>query len=89
MESFMFGKFRPDQLLNKSWQKRQTSLALTPGPTPNVRALIRYSNQLSNLVGMLILEEPNLKKRTHIIGHLINVANVRFGLTLVRGDVLC
>lgn len=33
--------------LNKSWQNRPGHSASAPEPTPNVRALIRYSSQLS------------------------------------------
>ncbi|KAJ6123710.1 Guanine-nucleotide dissociation stimulator CDC25 [Penicillium samsonianum] len=73
MESHMFGKVQRDELLNKNWQKKDSST--TPELAPNIRALIRYSNQLSNWVGALILTESDLKKRTQVVGHLINVAN--------------
>ncbi|CAI7641450.1 unnamed protein product [Penicillium glandicola] len=73
MEAHMFGKVQRDELLNKSWQKKETST--TPELAPNVRALIRYSNQLSNWVCTLVLAEPDLKKRTQVVGHLVNVAN--------------
>lgn len=78
MESHMFGKVQRDELLNKNWQKKDSST--TPELAPNIRALIRYSNQLSNWVGALILTESDLKKRTQVVGHLINVANVRCNL---------
>ncbi|KAJ5502076.1 hypothetical protein N7463_004950 [Penicillium fimorum] len=74
MEAHIFGKVHRDELLNKSWQKKESSS--TPEPAPNVRALIRYSNQLSNWVCALILAELELKKRTQVIGHLVNVANI-------------
>lgn len=75
MESHMFGKVRISELANQTWQKKAQ-----PGESeraPNVRALIRYSNQLSNWVGSLILEHSDLKKRALVIGHLIQVADVR------------
>ncbi|OQE36019.1 hypothetical protein PENCOP_c012G04499 [Penicillium coprophilum] len=74
MEAHMFGKVHRDELLNKNWQKKES--INTPELAPNVRALIRYSNQLSNWVCALILAESELKKRTQVIGHLVNVANI-------------
>jgi hypothetical protein len=85
----MFGKVQPVELLNKSRQKRQGCSASSPEPVPNIRALIRYSNRLSNWVAVLILAESDLKKRTQIIRHLINVANVRSGHTLLIHTVIC
>jgi son of sevenless-like protein len=78
MEAHMFGKVQRDEFLNKNWQKKGSPG--TPERAPNIRALIRYSNQLSNWVGALILAESDVKKRTQVIGHLINVANVRGSL---------
>ncbi|KAJ5761348.1 hypothetical protein N7533_003387 [Penicillium manginii] len=73
MESSMFAKIQRSELLNKSWQKKDTSGG--PGPAPHIRASIRYSNQVSNWVVALIIAESELKKRTQVIGHLINVAS--------------
>ncbi|KAJ5704731.1 hypothetical protein N7536_000420 [Penicillium majusculum] len=73
MEAHMFAKVQRDELLNKNWQKKEGSNA--PELAPNIRASIRYSNQLSNWVGTLILTELDLKKRTQVVGHLVNVAN--------------
>ncbi|KAJ5931376.1 hypothetical protein N7516_005865 [Penicillium verrucosum] len=61
MEAHMFGKVQRDELLNKNWQKKEGSSALELAP--NIRASIRYSNQLSNWVGTLILAESDLKKK--------------------------
>ncbi|RDW86901.1 Ras-GEF domain-containing protein [Aspergillus mulundensis] len=69
MESCIFGKVQPGELLHKNWQRKE-SLTLAP----NVRALIQFFNQLSSWVGALVLAESDLKKRTQIIGHFINVA---------------
>ncbi|KAJ5595650.1 hypothetical protein N7450_002108 [Penicillium hetheringtonii] len=78
MESSMFSKIQPRELLNKSWSKKDNSGG--PGPAPHIRASIRYSNQVSNWVVALILAEPELKKRTQVIGHLVNVASVCYSL---------
>lgn len=74
MESSMFAKIQRSELLNKSWQKKDTSGG--PGPVSHIRVSIRYSNQVSNWVVSLIIAESELKKRTQVIGHLINVASV-------------
>lgn len=74
MESSMFAKIQRSELLNKSWQKKDTSGG--PGPAPHIRASIQYSNQVSNWVVALIIGESELKKRTQVIGHFINVASV-------------
>ncbi|KAJ5622155.1 hypothetical protein N7528_005387 [Penicillium herquei] len=73
MEAHLFRKIRPNELLKKAWQKKESFAG--PAPAPNIRALIRYSNQLSNWVGALILAESDYKKRAQIIGHLVNIAN--------------
>ncbi|KAL4965718.1 Ras-GEF domain-containing protein [Aspergillus stella-maris] len=73
MEASMFGKLQFSELLNKNWQRKENSNGTSLAP--NVRALIRYFNQLSSWVNALILAESDLKKRTQVIGHLINVAN--------------
>lgn len=75
MESSVFVKVRPTELLNKNWQKKESEEE--PTPAPNVRELIRCFNQLSSWVAAVIIAESDLKKRTQIIGHLVNVANVR------------
>lgn len=74
MESCMFGKVHIRELANQSWQKKASPSC--PEQAPNVRALIRYSNQLSNWVGALVLEQSDLKKRALVIGHLILIADV-------------
>ncbi|KAL4998290.1 ras guanine nucleotide exchange factor domain-containing protein [Aspergillus recurvatus] len=70
MESCIFGKIQPNELLHKNWQRRESQ-----DVAPNVRALIQFFNQLSGWVGALVLAESDLKKRTQVIGHFINVAN--------------
>ncbi|KAJ5929609.1 hypothetical protein N7454_006559 [Penicillium verhagenii] len=74
MEAHVFAKIQPKEVLNKSWQKKQSFT--DPAPAPNIRALIQYSNQVSNWVGALILAESEMKKRAQIIGHLVNMANI-------------
>ncbi|KAL4749895.1 hypothetical protein BDW72DRAFT_122638 [Aspergillus terricola var. indicus] len=70
MESCIFGKLQPKELMHKNWQRRESQ-----DMAPNVRALIQFFNQLSGWVGALVLAESDLKTRTQVIGHFINVAN--------------
>jgi son of sevenless-like protein len=75
MEAHMFNKLEREELLNKNWQKKTT-----PELAPNVRALIRHSNQLSNWVCATVLAESDLKKRAQVVDHLVSVANVNITL---------
>jgi hypothetical protein len=80
MEACMFSKLQTCEFLHKTWQKKESPDAFYPAQ--NIKALIRYFNQLSNWVGALIIAESELKKRTQCIGHLVNVATVRHILPL-------
>jgi hypothetical protein len=71
MESCIFCKVQPNELMHKNWQRRESQ-----DVAPNVRALIQFFNQLSGWVGALVLAESDLKSRTQVIGHFISVANV-------------
>ncbi len=73
LESRLYGKIRLEECLNKAWQKRAGDLE----PAPNIRAMIRHSNQLANWVGNLILEQSDLKKRVRLIKHFIEILEVR------------
>ncbi|OQD89903.1 hypothetical protein PENANT_c002G07382 [Penicillium antarcticum] len=78
MEACMFSKLQTCEFLHKTWQKKDSPDAFHPAH--NVKALIRYFNQLSNWVGALIIAESELKKRTQCIGHLVNVATECYNL---------
>ncbi|KAJ5698426.1 hypothetical protein N7462_000431 [Penicillium macrosclerotiorum] len=78
MEANLFSKIQADELLKKGRQKSDSSN--TPEPAANIKASIRFFNQLSNWVGTLILAESDLKKRAHVIGHIVDVANACLNL---------
>jgi son of sevenless-like protein len=82
IESRLYGKIRPTECLNKTWQKK-----LAPGepdPAANVKALILHSNQLTNWVAQMILTQQDVKRRVIVIKHFVNVADVsRFALMLL------
>lgn len=74
IESRLYGKIRPTECLNKTWQKK-----LAPGepdPALNVKALILHSNQLTNWVAQMILTQQDVKRRVIVIKHFVNVADV-------------
>ena len=74
IESRLYGKIRPTECLNKTWQKK-----LGPGdpePAANVKALILHSNQLTNWVAEMILNQPDVRKRVVVIKHFVAVADV-------------
>jgi son of sevenless-like protein len=75
LESGLYNEIRLEECLNKGWQKKATSSGGVE-PAPNIRSMIRHSNQLANWVGGLILEQPEMKMRVRIIRHFVEVLEV-------------
>ena len=75
IESKLYGKIKPTECLNKTWQKKFNS-EKEPDPAPNVKALILHSNQLTNWVAEMILTQSDVKKRVVVIKHFVSVADV-------------
>lgn len=76
IESRLYGKIKPTECLNKTWQKKVADGE--PDPAPNVKALILHSNQMTNWVAEMILAQSDVKKRVVVIKHFVSVADVRF-----------
>lgn len=76
VESKLYGKIKPTECLNKTWQKKFGDG--DPEPAPNVKALILHSNQLTNWVAEMILTQLDAKKRVVVIKHFVHVADVSF-----------
>jgi son of sevenless-like protein len=74
IESRLYGKIKPTECLNKTWQKKIGENE--PEPAPNVKALILHSNQLTNWVAEMILTQQDVKKRVVVIKHFVSVADV-------------
>lgn len=74
VESKLYGKIRPTECLNKTWQKKLAENE--EDPAPNVKALILHSNQLTNWVAEMILTQLDVKKRVVVIKHFVLVADV-------------
>ncbi|KAI4143694.1 MAG: hypothetical protein LQ340_006908 [Diploschistes diacapsis] len=73
IESKLYGKIRPTECLNKTWQKKINSE--DSDPAPNVKAVILHSNQLTNWVAEMILMHADVKKRVIVIKHFVNIAD--------------
>jgi son of sevenless-like protein len=76
VESKLYGKIKPTECLNKTWQKKVGEG--DPEPAPNVKALILHSNQLTNWVAEMILTQLDVKKRVVVIKHFVLVADVSY-----------
>ncbi|KAK4505207.1 hypothetical protein PRZ48_003170 [Zasmidium cellare] len=73
IESKLYGKIKPTECLNKTWQKK-----LANGehdPAENVKALILHSNQLTNWVAQMILTQADVKRRVVVIKHFVSIAD--------------
>ena len=75
IESGLYAKIKPTECLNKTWQKKVA--ADEREPAANVKALILHSNQLTNWVAEMILNQSDVKKRVVVIKHFVMVADVR------------
>lgn len=69
----LYKKILPLECLNKTWQKKVGPN--DPEPAPNVKALIAHSNQLTNWVAEMILEQSDVKKRVAVIKHFVAIAD--------------
>ena len=74
IESRLYGKIKPTECLNKTWQKKVGEG--DPEPAPNVKALILHSNQMTNWVAEMILSQTDVRKRVVVIKHFVAVADV-------------
>ena len=73
IESRLYGKIRPTECLNKTWQKKLAPDE--PDPASNVKALILHSNQLTNWVAQMILTQADVKRRVVVIKHFVTIAD--------------
>ncbi|KAK0722993.1 ras guanine nucleotide exchange factor domain-containing protein [Lasiosphaeria miniovina] len=73
IESRLYGKIKPTECLNKTWQKKVGEG--DPEPAPNVKALILHSNQMTNWVAEMILAQTDVRKRVVVIKHFVAVAD--------------
>jgi son of sevenless len=87
VESKLYGKIKPTECLNKTWQKKVGDD--DPEPAPNVKALILHSNQLTNWVAEMILTQLEAKKRVVVIKHFVHVADVSLHALMTFSSNLC
>jgi son of sevenless len=86
IESRLYGKIKPTECLNKTWQKKVGDGE--PEPAPNVKALILHSNQMTNWVAEMILAQTDVRKRVVVIKHFVAVADVGHSVQLPRSPML-
>ncbi|KAI9894025.1 MAG: hypothetical protein M1814_004795 [Vezdaea aestivalis] len=77
IESKLYGKIKPSECLNKTWQSNSESGENT---AVNIKALIVHSNSLTNWVAQLVLQQPGVKQRVAVIKHFVAVADKCRGL---------
>lgn len=73
IEARLYGRIRPTECLNKTWQKKLVKGE--PDPAENVKALILHSNQLTNWVAQMILTQQDVKRRVVVIKHFVSIAD--------------
>jgi son of sevenless len=75
IESRLYGKIKSTECLDKTWQRKVKADA--PDPAPNVKSVILHSNQLTNWVAEMILQQAEVKRRVIVIKHFVTIADVR------------
>ncbi|KAI9713072.1 MAG: hypothetical protein M1820_001057 [Bogoriella megaspora] len=73
IESNLYGKVKPTECLNKTWQRKVNKDEADPAA--NVKAVILHSNQLTNWVAQMILAQGDVKRRVVVIKHFVTVAD--------------
>jgi len=73
IESRLYGKIKLVECLNKTWQRKV--LPGEPDPAANIKQLILHSNQLTNWVAQMILNQADVKRRVIVIKHFVSVAD--------------
>ena len=73
IESKLYGKIKPTECLDKTWQRKVAEDG--QDFAPNVKSLILHSNQLTNWVAEMILSQPEVKKRVIVIKHFVAIAD--------------
>lgn len=82
VESKLYGKIKPIECLDKTWQKKFNPDE--PDPAANVKQVILHSNQLTNWVAEMILTQSDVKKRVVVIKHFVSVADVSRVLFIIQ-----
>jgi son of sevenless len=74
IESKLYGKIKSTECLDKTWQRKVKGEGADPAP--NVKCVILHSNQLTNWVAEMILQQAEVKKRVIVIKHFVTIADV-------------
>jgi son of sevenless-like protein len=74
LESRLYGKIRPIECLNKTWNKTSPD-ETAPHPAANLKAVILHANQLTSWVAQMILTQADVKRRCVVIKHFVAIAD--------------
>jgi son of sevenless-like protein len=74
VESKLYGKIKLIECLSKTWNRKVGQGE--PDPAVNVKSFILHSNQLTNWVAQMILNQADVKRRVIVIKHFVSVADV-------------
>lgn len=73
MENSLFCQIRPNEMIGQEFKKKVgISQAI------HVKAMIQTSTQITSLVADTILNEPDPKKRAHVLKYWIKVGDVKY-----------
>ena len=72
LETRLFKSIQPFEFLNKAWSEKDSEKT-----APNIRAMIRMTNQITGWVAETILSEGDVKRRYIVMKHFIQFAEVR------------
>ncbi|KAJ3120509.1 hypothetical protein HK100_012757 [Physocladia obscura] len=68
MESIMYNKIQPVECLKKAWSAKENN------QSPNIKGMIRMSNQIAAWTVTTILTEPDVKRRGALIRQFVSIA---------------
>lgn len=72
MEARVYTRIRPVECLHKAWSDLSD-----PRKAPNIKAVIKLSNQISRWVQVSVLADNQPKQRAAVVKHWIQIADVR------------
>ncbi|KAI5290225.1 hypothetical protein KEM52_000528 [Ascosphaera acerosa] len=75
IEIKLYTRIKPTECLNKTWTKKSRNPDDTDLYAPNIKAMIKHSNQLTNWVAETILRQNDVKRRVAVIKFFTNVAD--------------
>jgi len=85
VESRLYGKIKLIECLKKTSQRKVGPNE--PDPAANIKGFILHSNQLTNWVAQMILNQADVKRRVIVIKHFVSVADVSSVFNFLLGMI--